>query len=58
MSNKVLIASEGMVLTNGEVYGKQVHLSNASNEESWHEITEQEYEEILAKQNPEKITVE
>lgn len=43
-----LTASEGYVLTNGDVYGKEVYLSIYDSAENWHEITDAEYAEILA----------
>ncbi len=39
-----LTASEGMVLTDGEHYGKEVFLAVDADKSSWHEITEAEYE--------------
>lgn len=41
-----LVATEGMILTNGQAYGKEVFLSNTDSADNWHEITEEEYEEI------------
>ena len=43
-----LTASDGMVLTNGEVYGKEIYLGVNDSAENWHEITDAEYEKILA----------
>ena len=43
-----LTASEGHILTNGDVYGKEVYLGVNDSAENWHEITEAEYAEILA----------
>ena len=40
-----LIASEGMLLTNGDTFGKEVYLGTGDSPENWHEITEEEYEE-------------
>lgn len=45
-----LTASEGMVLTNGDVYGKEIYLGVNDSAENWHEITDTEYEEILIKE--------
>lgn len=42
----ILKADEGMYLTNGETYGKTVILPETANENEWHEITEEEYNEI------------
>jgi hypothetical protein len=44
-----LIADDGMVLTNGEVYGKIVFLATTDSAENWHEITEAEYEENITR---------
>lgn len=49
----VLKADDGKVLTNGEAYssvGGAVYLGKNDNPENWHEITEAEYEEVLAEQ--------
>lgn len=46
----ILYAEEGMVLTNGEAYGKEVYLGKNDVPENWHEITDAEYEEILKQQ--------
>ena len=48
-----LTASEGMVLTDGEHYGKEVFLAENADASAWYEITEAEYEEIIAKENEE-----
>lgn len=42
-----LEASDGMILTNGESYGKTVYLGKGDSPENWHEITETEYETIM-----------
>jgi hypothetical protein len=38
-----LTASSGMVLTNGESYGKEIYLGKNDAPENWREITEEEY---------------
>lgn len=48
-----LTATEGMTLTNGEAYGKEIYLGKNDSPENWHEITDAEYEEILATQESE-----
>ena len=45
-----LTASDGMVLTNGEAYSKEPYLGIYDSPDNWHEITDAEYEEILAAQ--------
>ena len=45
-----LTASEGMVLTNGEAYGKEIYLGCNDSPNNWSEITDAEYEEILKQQ--------
>lgn len=43
-----LTASDGMTLTNGEAYGKEIYLGKNDSPENWHEITDAEYAVILA----------
>ena len=50
---KKLTASEGMILTNGEVYGREIYLGCNDSAENWHEITSEEYENILAEKEAE-----
>ena len=45
-----LIASKGMVLTNGDAYGQEVYLGTGDSVENWHEITEEEYNEIITEE--------
>lgn len=45
-----LTANVGMVLTNGNAYGKEVYLGLNDSEENWHEITEEEHNKILEEQ--------
>ena len=39
-----MVATEGMVLTNGEIYGKTVFLGNGDSPDNWREITDEEFE--------------
>lgn len=43
----MLTADEGMMLTNGEVYGKTVVLGTGNSPESYREITEAEYKTLI-----------
>ena len=45
-----LTASESMMLTDGENYGKEVFLAANADASVWHEITMTEYEHILAEE--------
>lgn len=42
-----LTASDGMTLTNGEAYGKQIYLGKNDRADNWQEITDAEYENIM-----------
>ena len=44
-----LTASANHILTNGDVYGKEVYLGVNDSAENWHEITDAEYAEIMEK---------
>lgn len=41
-----LTAAEGMTLTNGEVFGKEVYLGKNDSAENWREITDAEAAEL------------
>ena len=47
MERKVLKASDGMILTNGEIYGKIIYLAENEDEAAFKEITEEEHNEKL-----------
>ena len=42
-----LYADEGMILTDGENFGRIVHLAVDADASKWHEIPQKEYERIL-----------
>ena len=48
-----LTASDGMVLTNGEAFGKEIYLGVNDSEANWREITDAEYKKIVAEQEAE-----
>ena len=41
-NRKILKASEGMLLTNGEIYGSEIYLGEDMDENSFYEIPESE----------------
>lgn len=48
-----LIASEGMTLTDGEHFGKEIFLGTGDSASNWHEITDAEAERLQAEMLPE-----
>lgn len=57
MYRKVLKATDGMVLTNGEIYGTEIYLAEGVDESSFYEITNEEYEELSMSEMPESENV-
>ena len=51
----ILKANEGMVLTDGNEYGTTIYLGEGRNAEEFHEITQEEYDEIQKANMPEDI---
>ena len=50
METVKLVATEGMILTNGESYGRTVFLGTGDSPDNWYEITEAEYEARMAEE--------
>lgn len=50
MELKTITASEGMVLTNGDTYGKSISLGVNDNANNWYEITEEEHQRLIKEQ--------
>ena len=46
INDNVLKADEGMTLTNGETFGKVVYLGINDSMNNWHEITNEDAEEM------------
>jgi hypothetical protein len=42
----ILKAEDGYILTNGETFGKVVYLGRNDSADNWHEITEEEAQEL------------
>lgn len=55
-TRKIIYADEGKMLTNGEIYGKQIYLAEGVNESDFYEIAEEEYNERMAEQNEVDVT--
>ena len=47
-TRQILYADDGMVLTDGKVYGKVVYLAENATADDFREITEAEYEKAMA----------
>lgn len=50
VEQRKIIASEGMVITDGEIYGKEIYLGIHDSPDRYHEITDAEYAEVLRKE--------
>ena len=48
MNRKIITASEGMIFTNGEVYGRRIALGDWDSAENYYEIPIEEYEKRMA----------
>ena len=50
-------ASEGMMLTNGEIYGTEIFLADGLKAEDFHEITRAEYDALIAEAETENKAI-
>lgn len=46
MERIVINASEGMLLTNGEIYAKRIELGDWDSPDNYREVSEEEYEKL------------
>ena len=49
-NERVIKASDGMMLTNGEVFASSVRLGDWDSADNWHEVPREEYEAKIAEQ--------
>ena len=54
----ILYADEGKILTNGEIYGRQIYLAEGVSEADFYEITEEEYQAKMAELETERLAQE
>ena len=52
---EMITADDGKILTNGEIYGKSIILGSNDRVSNYHEITQAEYEQILAREEAEAM---
>ena len=50
MARTILTASEGMVYTDGEIYGSKIFLAEGRDPADFYEISREEYERITVEQ--------
>lgn len=53
---RIITASEGHMLTNGDIYASSVRLGDWDSPDNWHEVTIDEYESAMADAESEDIT--
>lgn len=51
----IIYAEEGKVLTNGEIYGKEIYLAEGESAGSFYEISEAEYDELMKNETSETM---
>lgn len=55
---KVITATEGHILTNGEIYGRTIYLASDVDPSGFYEITEEEYAKIMDEPSEDDATEE
>ena len=58
MSRVKMVATEGMIYTNGETYGREILLGTGDSPDNWYEITEAEYEAKMEESAMDSATAE
>lgn len=58
MSRIKLVATEGMIYTNGESFGRTVFLGTGDSPDNWLEITEADYEARMESESEEDSATE
>lgn len=49
LKNRIhIIAADGMICTNGEIYGTEIALAEGFTEKGFYEITREEYDKAIA----------
>ena len=56
MERKIIEAKIGMVLTDGEIYGKKIYLAVGESADKFYEITDKEYWNLMAESGEEECT--
>ena len=54
MERKIIEAKIGMVLTDGEIYGKKIYLAVGESADRFYEITDKEYWKLMAESGEEE----
>ena len=58
MTNRIPItASEGMILTNGEIYGTKIYLADGVDASTFYQIPIEEYNRILEEQRQKELHI-
>lgn len=57
-TRKIIYADEGKILTNGEIYGRQIYLAEGVSETDFYEITEEEYQAKMSELEAERLAQE
>lgn len=55
ITRTVLTADDGMILTDGKSYGRKIYLAEGADATAYREITEEEYERIMAEAGDEVL---